>query len=152
MAIKPIYTWDPEAYEAGCVLYYKDKVFTGYAIAHPDDQDFAGELVGCSIAEMRANIALLQYRRDSEILPGLKALKQLYYSMKHSAKFNAKTYESKMLFNQIKIYEEDLELTRKMIENLRENLKTYIDKKDKRYKQLREYRKNSNTSNLDENV
>jgi predicted Zn-dependent peptidase len=92
---------------------------------------------------MRANIALLQHRRDNEILPGLKSLKQLYYSMKHSTSFNPKAYESKMLFNQIKNHEEDLELTKEMLEHLRKKLKTYIDEKDKRYKQLRERRNNS---------
>ena len=57
--MKPIYTWDPETYEAGCIITYGDKTFAGYAIAHPDDRDLAGELSGCNIAELRANISLL---------------------------------------------------------------------------------------------
>lgn len=138
--IKSVYSWNPETFEAGCILYYNNNTFVGYAIAHPDDRDLAGQLTGCTIAEARANIALLQHRRDNEIIPGLKALNQLYYSMKHSKKYNEKSYENKMLYRQIKNLEEDLKLTKDLIKNYKESLKKYIKEKDERFKQIRAYR------------
>lgn len=147
---KPIFTWNPDTYEAGCIITYKDKVFAGYAIAHPDDRDLAGELTGSNIAELRANISLLQHRRDNELNPALKALNQLYYSMKHSTHFNEKSYENKMLYRQIKLHEEELNEVKNLLQTLREELKNYIDNKDKRFKQIRKHRQKSQLNPMDE--
>ena len=56
------------------------------------------EKTGNEIAYSRALIEAYNYRRNCIIKPGLKALNQLYYSMKHSKKFNKKSYEMKMLY------------------------------------------------------
>ena len=83
---------------AKCVLNTKYGTFKGEAKCHPDDFDMESEKVGCEIAYCRATIEALKHERDNVIKPSLKALKQLYYSMKHSKKFNPKSYENKMLW------------------------------------------------------
>ena len=98
------------------------------------------EKVGCEIAYCRAAINSLIFQRDSIIKPSLKALKQLYYSMKHSKKFNSKSYENKMLFHQIKNWETDLEVINNIIKTERKNLKDYIDAKETLYNNLRKMR------------
>ena len=60
--------------------------------------------------------------------------------MKHSKKYNKKSYESKMLYRQIKNLEEDLKLTKDLIKNYKESLNKYIKEKDERFKQIRAYR------------
>ena len=93
----PYIEWDDENKVAICVLYYKNKVFYGMATCHPDDMDFANEYTGEHIAYLRAMIEALNWERDCEIKPALAALKQVYYSMNHSKKYNPKSYEAKML-------------------------------------------------------
>ena len=60
--------------------------------------------------------------------------------MKHSKKYNKKSYENKMLYRQIKNLEEDLKLTKDLIKNYKESLNKYIKEKDERFKQIRAYR------------
>ena len=60
--------------------------------------------------------------------------------MKHSKKYNEKSYENKMLYRQIKNLEEDLKLTKDLIKNYKESLNKYIKEKDERFKQIRAYR------------
>ena len=90
-------TWDNETKEATCTLYLNNGLsFVGKAKCHPDDEDMVTEKVGCEIALRRATILLLKSRKI-ELQGGYNALHQLYYSMKHSKKFNPKSYENIML-------------------------------------------------------
>ena len=94
----PKFEWYEEDRQAICKLHTKYGVFTGIASCHPDDVDMMSEKVGCEIAYSRAAIESLKYERDCIIKPSLKSLRQLYFSMKHSKKFNPKSYEAKMLW------------------------------------------------------
>lgn len=94
----PKFKWYGEIGKAICQLHTKYGVFGGTASCHPDDKDMMSEKVGCEIAYSRAAINSLKYERDCIIKPSLKALRQLYFSMKHSKKFNPKSYEAKMLW------------------------------------------------------
>ena len=95
---KPKFEWYEEDRQAICTLRTKYGVFKGIASCHPDDEDMMSEKVGCEIAYSRAAIESLKYERDCIIKPSLKSLRQLYFSMKHSKKFNPKSYEAKMLW------------------------------------------------------
>lgn len=125
---------------AKCTLYSKYGKFTGVAKCHPDDFDMESEKVGCEIAYTRAAIDSLKYERDCIIKPSLKALRQLYYSMKHSKKFNPKSYETKMLRRQIQNWEFDLATVNNMIATERKILKDYIDTKEILYQGIRKRR------------
>ena len=136
---QPQYFWSKDTGIALATIFYKQYEFTGEAQCHPDDQDMMSKLTGQTIAEYRATIKYLQFVRDCELQPRLKALKQLYYSMNHSKYFDPKSYEVKMLYRQINILKEDLKENKYLIDLTRANLKTYIATKERDHKQLREF-------------
>ena len=137
MKQKPIFNWDPEEGVASCIIKYKNQTFCGVAMCHEEDKDMMSEKTGMEIAYRRATIDYLKYVRDMELKPALKALKQLYYTMKHSTHFNPKSYENSKLQRHIRMYEFDLETINELIADERKNLKDYIDKKDEFYKKTR---------------
>lgn len=137
MKTEPMFSWDPDEGVATCILKYKNQTFCGVAACHEEDKDMMSEKTGAEIAYRRATIDYLKYIRDMELKPALKALKQLYYTMKHSTHFNPKSYENSKLQRHIRMYEFDLETINEMIVDGRKNLKEYIDKKDEFYKKTR---------------
>ena len=137
MKQEPIFNWDPEEGVASCIIKYKNQTFCGVAMCHEEDKDMMSEKTGMEIAYRRATIDYLKYVRDMELKPALKALKQLYYTMKHSTHFNPKSYENSKLQRHIRMYEFDLETINELIVNERKDLKDYIDKKDEFYKKTR---------------
>lgn len=136
---QPQYLWREEDKTALTTIFYKNYTFTGEAHCHPDDQDMMSKLTGQTIAEYRATIKYLRFVRDCELQPQLKALKQLYYNMKHSKNFNPKSYEAIMLYRQIRHIEEDLKEIGFMITNTKDNLQCYLNTKEKDHIQLRNY-------------
>ena len=119
--------------------------FKGEAWCAKDDLDFESELTGYTIAEYRAQIAAAKtYRNDLRIK--LSALKQLYYSMKHSSHFNPKSYEAKMLFKQMKRTQEDLDIAIHQLAVLKVELYEFIQDKETFYQKLRKAR-NDRVSN-----
>lgn len=140
--IKPIFHYDKETGCSTCVIETKYGKFSGTACCHPDDMDMASEKVGCEIAYSRAAIDSLKYERDNVIKPSLKALKQLYYSMNCSKKFNPKSYEYKMLKRQIECWEFDLAVINDMIDTERTWIRDYINTKEALYQNIRANRNN----------
>ena len=138
--IKPIFNYDKETGCSTCVIETKYGKFSGTACCHPDDMDMASEKVGCEIAYSRAAIDSLKYERDNIIKPSLKALKQLYYSMRHSKKFNPKSYENKMLKRQIENWEMDLNNINTMIKSEKDWVRDYINTKEILYTNIRNNR------------
>ena len=118
-----------------------DNIFIGTAMCHEDDIDMLSWRTGEEIAYRRARMDYLRGRRDTELKPRLAALKQLYYSMNNSSKFNPNSYENTMLQRQIRLLEFDLSTIKEELANARKNLKDYIDGKDKVYKKIRERNK-----------
>ena len=116
----------------------KERMYIGTAICHEDDIDMLSWRTGEEIAYRRARMDYLRGRRDSELKPRLAALKQLYYSMKHSSKFNPHSYENCMLQRQIRLLEFDLATIKEELANSQKYLKDYINGKDKVYKRIRE--------------
>ena len=139
---KPIFHYDKETGCSTCVIETKYGKFSGTACCHPDDMDMASEKVGCEIAYSRAAIDSLKYERDNIIKPSLKALKQLYYSMNRSKKFNPKSYEYKMLKRQIECWEFDLSVINDMINTERIWIRDYINTKEALYQNIRANRNN----------
>lgn len=138
---KPIFNWNEESGIATCIIEARNKIFFGAAQCHEEDRDMLSEKTGCEIACIRATIDALQDYKNNEIKPSLNALKQLYYSMNRSKNFNPKSYENKMLWRQIRQKENELELIKTMITTSKQNLKTFIDKKEQLYQMLRNNRK-----------
>lgn len=102
------------------------------------------EKTGYEIAMRRAMInSLKQYL--TELKAGYQALHQLYYSMKHSNKFNPESYENIMLQRQIRIFKFDIDEIKKIIATEKQKLMTYISEKDKFYNKIRKNRDKAKT-------
>ena len=139
MKNEPIFNWDEEAGIASCILSDGEKIYTGFAQCHPDDEDMKGQKTGCEIAFRRARINALRGYRD-ELKIRLATLKQLYHSMNISYRFNEKSYENKMLQRQIRMINFDLTTTKEMIATEEQNLRAYIKEKDEFYNKTRKRR------------
>ena len=115
--------------------------FIGEAWCAEEDKDFESVLMGSTIAEMRAQIAAAKtYKNDIKIK--LAALKQLLYSINKSNNFSPKHYETQMLYRQIRMLEEDLNIAKHQVAVLKLDLFEYINDKDQLHKKIRESRKN----------
>lgn len=143
MIKQPNYEWHENGI-ACCTLFYNNLQFKGVAYCHPDDEDMMSKLTGQIIAEYRATIQYLRHIRDNEIQPQLKALWQLYYSMKHSKQFTPRGYEARMLYKQIQKLQNDLNAVKEEIAITQKNLKEYIDDKEKNYQAIRKHREGQN--------
>lgn len=122
-------------------IVYNKNTFVGQSQCHPEDMDFESERVGLTIAEARANIALMRHIRDNEIKPQLKILKHLYDTTSFSTKHNPKSHETKMLRRMIKDLENELATTNNAIADERKFVKDYIDGKEKLYQRIRDKNK-----------
>lgn len=153
MKRQPYFEWSEEFGSAACILEdNKGNTFIGSAHCHEDDFDMKSEKTGCEIAFRRAKIEFFKHIRDNEIKPALAALKQLYYSMNHSKKFNPKSYENKMLQRQIRAKEFDLDTVQNMIADEMQSLKEYLESKDKFYQAIRKNRQGQKQlKNLEDN-
>ena len=139
------FSWNEEDRIMHCYITNKyGQTFTGIAACHPDDIDMMSEKTGGEIAFRRAKINELRGIRDTDLKPRLAALKQLYYSMNRSAKFNENSYENRMLQRQIRLTNFDLTTINEKLAYERQNLKELIAKKDALYKQIRKNREGQN--------
>lgn len=97
MQKEPQFEWNEQDGQAYCIITdNKDRMFIGTATCHEDDVDMMSRRTGEEIAFRRARIENLRAVR-TDLTTELRALNQLYYSMKHSTHFNPKSYENKML-------------------------------------------------------
>lgn len=131
------YCYDNETGVASCTIKYKNLLFTGIARCHPDDNDFMSEHTGCFMAEARANIKVLKFRRDTEVIPALRAFEHLQANMDTSTKYSPKSYEAKMIHRQIKALKRQVEEFNEAIADEEAYLKKYINDKDKLYQRIR---------------
>ena len=131
------FAFDEKLGYARCLMIYNGQAFEGGAKCHPDDMDMISERTGCCIAEARAYIKALRFKRDHEIKPKLDVLRHLYNNMQTSKYFNSKSYEAKMLRSQIGAIEKELAAVSQDLAEEKKYLKEYIDKKDKFYQRLR---------------
>lgn len=133
----PYFNWDEATGLATCIITDGSNIFYGSACCHPEDLDMISEKTGLEIAHRRALIEALKHKRNNELKPQLAILKQVYYTMKHSKKFNEKSYENKMLQRKLKEIQTDLETITEVIKYEKDNLKQFIKMKDEFYQKLR---------------
>ena len=135
------YDWVEETGQAVCTIIEKGKIFQGFAWCREEDRDMMSSKTGLTIAEYRAHIAQSKSIRDTEIKPGLEALKKAKYAMNQSKYFNANSYEYRMLEQQIKNYEQDLIFIKNTIALQKANLKNYLRNKADFYERIRKNRR-----------
>lgn len=122
----PIFFWNEELGQATCAYTFHGKDYWANAYCHPEDVEFKSEKIGCTIAEMRARINALMQWRDAELRPGLKALKQLHYSINTSKYYNPDDYAEKMITRQIDLKQSDIDIANEQIAALKKELKDYL--------------------------
>ena len=139
---EPIFTYEDG--HAKCIAEDSlGRKFIGEAWCAEEDKDFENIMTGSTIAEKRAQIqAARVYRDDLKIK--LRALNQLYYTMKNSTHFNPKSYENKMLHKQIRLLSGDLEIAKHQLAVLKLDLYNYINDKEILYIKLRKRRNAEN--------
>lgn len=120
-----------------CYLKYGTMTFYGEARCHPEDEDMKSERTGYFIAECRANLQLMRWRRDYEIMPMVKEYKHLYNSLAQSPKFDKESCAAKAILREWKKWERELEATREDIKNEKNYLRNYIIEKDKLHNKIR---------------
>ena len=139
--MEPIYDWDAENRITTCTISDKrGNKYIGIAKCHPDDYDFGNSYTGSMIALERAYMNYLKSIKRNEIQPGLAALKQLYYSINQSQSYNPNSYESKMLWRQIRLKQEDLEFIEEELADREQNLKRILAEKEIFYQKIRKAR------------
>ena len=131
--------WDESHGVARCVLNYTTSTGIslqgiGIAECHPDDYPYISKLTGGIIAEYRAEIDLLKKINNYEIKPGIAALKHVYCTMRHSKRYNEKSYEAIRLKKELAHLMDELEENKKAIQDIRNNLNKYLEDKDKLHK------------------
>lgn len=139
MSKQPEFTWDEVSGICGCSIILDDYMH-GFGIAQcaEEDRDIISERTGAHIAEMRAQINLLQCYKNNELRPGLKALEHLKSTMIKSKKHNPESYERKRLNIEIKNIKKDIADIEAEISNRKEILYTYIHNLDVIQKRIRE--------------
>ena len=137
------YLYDKDSGVSTYIIEYEGQYFTGIAHCSPEDIDMQNELTGIKIASSRAIIKLFQYRRN-ELKHKLAALNQLYYSVNKSKKYNSHGYMENMLEHQRQQIQNELDIMKDALKDEQEELKQYIDNKDKFYKRVRANRNKDN--------
>lgn len=131
------FIYNPKTGMSICDLVAGPYTIRTYAYCHPDDREFGSERVGCFIAEMRATIKYLQFKRDYEIKPALKTIKHLYDNIKTSKNYNPKSYETKMIRRQIRNLEKEINTINYDINSEKQYLFEYIQNKEILYDKYR---------------
>lgn len=134
------FDFDEEDGSTCCEILYDNKEFYSFAFCSPEDMDMLSKKTGQEIAFRRASIEVMRYERECLKLE-LKGLNSLYYSIKHSQKYNPKSYEACMLRRQIKMRESDIAQLKEDIKTTKEYIDFYIKQKDDFYKKTRALRK-----------
>lgn len=131
MKQEPKFDYDAELGTTICE--YEDKYgrwFVGMAVCAPEDEDVKSEFTGYSIAEYKAKIEYAKARKI-DMLMRYEALRDLYFSMKHSSHFNPKSYEGRRIKKHYMRALADLKEARAIYQELQAGLRKYIEAKDK---------------------
>ena len=136
---QPIFSWDAELGFASCILTDGENTYYGHAQCSPKDVDFRSEKTGCEIAFRRACISMYKHYRDINKIK-LATLKQYYYTINQSTRFDITSYEVKMLNRQIRMIETDLATAKQLLANEKQSLNDYMKAKADFYTKIRENR------------
>ena len=140
------FNFDEENGTTICVMKYDNRDFMGTAVCAPEDMDYHSKKTGQEIAFNRASVEVLKYDKFC-LTQELKGLKSLYYSIKHSKKYNPKSYEAIMLRHQMNMRENDIAQLKVDIKTTQQYIKNYINQKDKAYKIWRKLKKEQDNTN-----
>ena len=138
MTHQPEFTYDETSGICGCSIFLDD-FLQGFGIAQcaEQDRDMISEKTGMHIAELRAQINLLQNYKNRELHPELKAYKHLLGTMVNSPRYNPNSYEAKRLNKEIKNVEKAIAEINEAINSAKLDLYSYINTKEHIYQRIR---------------
>ena len=134
--MKYTYEWDADYGIAECWIRDGDCKFYGHAVCHPDDDDFMSERTGCYIAEVRAGIKRLKWKRREAKLQ-LKTLKTLYRDMLDRSDINPDGLEMHYFNKRINEIAQTIAEIEQDIRFEESYLADYIANKDIMYQKIR---------------
>ena len=146
MKKQPAGTFDKERGIATFQIQEGNHIFEGIAQCHPDDMDMMSEYTGLAIAQLRATLKYYRHLRDNKYIPQIQTIKQLYYAMNRSKKFNPESYENFMLYRHLQNLENDLTVIKEIIASLNQQLTVFIHEKEELYTKIRAQRKKGQKS------
>lgn len=135
--MKTTFDWCESTGTATCTIVYNDVIIQRTAKCHPEDLDFLSERTGCYIAESRAIIALLQYKKNNELRPKISALRHVKNTIELNKHFNEKSYEYITVCRMLKELESELHELRLKIHMEKSYLNEYLMNKELVYKSIR---------------
>lgn len=139
--MKREYFYDPATGGACCILTHKGLKFSGTAICHKDDMDFASERTGLYIAETRANIRYLKSKKP-ELRAAITALQHAVNCMRDSKDFNPKAKEFHIVYRLLYDKKSELDNLNSRIKMEKEYLEDYIKNKDIVHNKMRKGKPN----------
>lgn len=124
-----------------CIVMYPgsddlDYAGFGFAYCHPDDIKYKSQRTAGVIAEYRAEIDLLRKIKKFKLQPGIAALEHALSTMQQSPQYNDNSYEAKRLKRELKNYKLDIRDIDITIDELEQNLKIYLSRKDDLHRKL----------------
>lgn len=135
------YSWSPETGVATCQLFIdRNHIYEGQAICAEQDTDMKSEKTGCHIATERAKLAWYKDMRD-ELSVQSVALRHVISLMRQAPGHDEASPDYQTAVNELRRVEDELSMTRDIINFTRNFLSDYISEKDKFYKGLRRLRK-----------
>ena len=127
---EPEFYYDKDSGLTTVKVYYKNNIFIGEAWCHPEDDDIKNEFTGCELALKRANIKVMQWIKNNELTPEIKALKHLKsLQEQHEESLLEKSYL--ITLRELLRLENDLTTLKEMIALEKQELKEYIKAQDK---------------------
>lgn len=130
MKKQPDIYYDKASGYTKAIIYYKNNTFIGEAQCHPEDEDIISEFTGSEIALRRANIKVMQFVKNNEIVPQISILKHLKSLQdQHEETLLEKSYE--ITLKKLLQLENDLATLKEMIALEKQELKLYIDAQEK---------------------
>lgn len=139
MKIHEQYDYNEESGIATYQMIVDGKIFTGEAICHPDDTDFANETTGLTIAHDRAILQYLRYMRDISYQRYL-AYDLLLKQLRGCNRCNPDSFEAKSLKIERDAAYDDYKILQADARNFYNAIGSFIHAKDKVYASLREKR------------
>lgn len=137
---QPKFFFNPDDGSSLCIITTKAKTYLGSAQCREADRDMMSEKTGCEIAYHRAIIHALEDRL-SNLQNELSGLNKYFYTVNQSKHFQPKGYMERMLHRQIQQREDDIEITKNMIETEKKYLKQFMADKAEFYQKVRRNRK-----------
>lgn len=122
--------------QTDCLIKYDNHIFKGTSRCHPDDMDMCSERTGGYIAEMRAQIKVLEYQKK-KIKPDLEALERFNNVLKTSSAYDTSCYAVKRLLSEIHNLRTKMSMIDIEIGLANKTLSEYIQNKDIMYRKYK---------------